>query len=197
MLVIASKNPGKIKEIQEILKPFHFKIVGLEDIGFMEEIVEDGETLLENALIKIRAIEKFLDEKEIDASILSDDTGLFVDALNGEPGVYSARYGGEDGNDLLNRQKLLKELEGEENRQASFKTIMVLYFKGKEHVFTGECVGEISKEEKGQGGFGYDSIFYIPDKEMTMAEMGDVEKNKISHRKKALEEIAKFLERKE
>ena len=196
MLIIASHNKGKIQEIQEILKPFSFNIKGLEEIGFQEEIIEDGESLEENALIKLRAIEKFLKEKKITASILSDDTGLFVEELKGKPGIHSARYGGEDGNDLLNRKRLLKELEKKENRKAYFETVLAFYDaeKEKEVLFTGRVDGEITQEEKGENGFGYDSIFYISEKEKTMAEMTDEEKNSISHRKRGLEELVQYLE---
>lgn len=196
MLIIASHNKGKIQEIQEILKPFSFNIKGLEEIGFQEEIIEDGESLEENALIKLRAIEKFLKEKKITASILSDDTGLFVEELKGKPGIHSARYGGEDGNDLLNRKRLLKELDKKENRKAYFETVLAFYDaeKEKEVLFTGRVDGEITQEEKGENGFGYDSIFYISEKEKTMAEMTDEEKNSISHRKRGLEELVQYLE---
>lgn len=196
MLIIASHNKGKIQEIQEILKPFSFNIKGLEEIGFQEEIIEDGESLEENALIKLRAIEKFLKEKKITASILSDDTGLFVKELKGKPGIHSARYGGEDVNDLLNRKRLLKELDKKENRKAYFETVLAFYDaeKEKEVLFTGRVDGEITQEEKGENGFGYDSIFYISEKEKTMAEMTDEEKNSISHRKRGLEELVEYLE---
>lgn len=191
-LVIASSNPGKIEEIKDILKDSQIDIYSLKDLGLDKvEIVEDGDTLKENAYIKGSRI---LDVLDGDYMVLSDDTGLFVNHLNGLPGVHSARYAG-DHNDEKNRQKLLKDMEGAHDRGAYFQTVMALIRPGdhKDTYVYGRLDGKISHEEAGEGGFGYDSIFIADGYDKTLSQISLEEKNKISHRSKALDEISKVL----
>ncbi len=186
-IIFATNNQHKLEEIRHILKD-KFKVSGLRDIGYNGDIAETGLTLAENASIKSHFIyEKF----GIDC--FSDDTGLDVEALDGRPGVYSARYAGEDGNAKNNIRKLLNELEGVENRNASFKTVISLIMNGKEYLFEGKVSGEIIKNELGSTGFGYDPVFVPNGYDHTFAEMSSVLKNKISHRAKAMEKLIRFL----
>lgn len=192
-LIIASNNEHKIIEIKEILKDFHLDIKSLKECNIDVDIEENGTTFEENAIIKSEGIYNILKERnEEDFIVMSDDSGLEVDYLNGEPGVYSARYAGEHGNSRLNNEKLLKKLEGVkwDERTAKFKSAIALINQdGKKLVVEGECKGIITEEYGGDNGFGYDPIFYIPESKETFAQMSIDKKNLISHRGKALEKV--------
>lgn len=188
--VVATNNQHKLKEIKEILGS-KIEIVSLADLNLSIDVEETGTTFLENSLIKARAVCTLSG-----LPTLADDTGLMVDALNGEPGVYSARYAGVEHNDKANREKLLANLKNVEyeNRTASFHTVIsIVYPDGKELTANGSVSGHILFEEVGSGGFGYDSIFYADELEKSFAEASDEEKNSISHRGRALRNIFKLL----
>ncbi|MGE5629031.1 MAG: XTP/dITP diphosphatase [Solirubrobacterales bacterium] len=185
-LIVASNNINKINEIKDILKKLPVEILSMKDAGIGLEIEENGATFIENALIKAKAIHELIP----DAMVLSDDSGLSVDVLGGAPGIYSARFSGEHGNDKKNNEKLLTMLKGEINRSARFICAMVLITeKGEEIKVQGEIKGTISEEETGTNGFGYDPIFYLEEYNRTFAEVESEIKNKISHRAKALAKI--------
>ena len=186
-LIFATHNPNKVKEIQALL-PEHIQLKSLHDIGFEEDIEEYGTTIEANAKIKVEAI-----VKKYNLPCFADDTGLEVKALDGKPGVKSARYAGEDKNDDANKRKLLKDLEECGDRSARFKTVIYYKNQGVEHQFTGICEGEITKEESGNGGFGYDPIFKPKGHSQTFAEMQSAQKNKISHRSLAFQQLIEFL----
>jgi len=186
-IVFATGNPNKLKEINAAIKSF--KIVGLKDLGINEEIPETGITLKENALQKA----KYVYDKT-GLNCFSDDTGLEIEALNNKPGVYSARYAGADCSAENNMQKVLKELYSIRNRKAKFKTVIALILNGKEFFFEGAVNGNILKEKKGSGGFGYDPIFKPEGYKETFAEMSIGLKNKISHRGLAVKKLVAFLE---
>lgn len=187
-LIFATQNENKVKEIQELL-PTYFSIKTLSDFNFSEEIPETQSDLRGNALQKAQFIyEKFQE------NCFADDTGLEVEALNGEPGVYSARYAGHDKNDDKNIELLLKNMLGEENRSAQFKTVIALIYNGQEYIFEGKINGEITTSRKGDEGFGYDSVFIPENKNKTFAEMSLHEKNQHSHRSKAFQLLSQFLE---
>lgn len=192
-LIIASNNSKKIKEIKEVLKGINLDIKSLKDEGIDIDVVEDGTTFKENAFKKANEIKNYLLKKgEEDFIVMADDSGLEVDYLNGEPGVYSARYAGEHGNDSLNNEKLLKNLEEveEEKRGAKFVCHLTLInSEGKEIDIRGEVSGRIIEELKGNSGFGYDPIFYSYDLQKTFGEASSQEKNSISHRGVALNEL--------
>lgn len=184
-IVLSTDNINKLREIREILEDLDIKIYGKSDIeGLDFEVIEDGDTLYDNALKKASAM-----AERVDYAVLSDDTGLFVKALNGEPGVHSARYASEH-DDKKNREKLLNNLKDKEDRSAYFKTEIILIDEDKNIIpIEGVCPGKISLEERGDNGFGYDSIF-IPDGfDKTFAEMSHEEKNQISHRSRALKNL--------
>lgn len=186
-IVFATNNQHKLYEVRQILKQ-NYEVLGLRDIGFSGDIPETGNTLAENASIKSKFV---LDKYGLDC--FSDDTGLEIDSLGGRPGVYSARYAGEDGNAERNIEKVLTELQGNENRSARFKTVVSLFLDGKEYLFEGKVEGKIITSKRGKDGFGYDPIF-IPDGfDLTFAEMPQELKNSISHRGKAIRALAKFL----
>ncbi len=186
-IVFATNNKHKLEEIKNILKG-DFEVLSLLDIGFNEDIPETGVTLSENAAQKSHAI-----YNRYDIDCFSDDTGLEVVALNGQPGVYSARYAGEGCSFEDNVNKLLKELEGKENRNAAFSTVISLIIDGKEHQFEGRIEGQITKDKYGKGGFGYDPIFKPNGYDITFAEMDADTKNKISHRALATKNLIAFL----
>jgi len=187
-IVLASNNKHKLKEVRDIL--YGYNILSLHQIGFNAEIEETGATIFENALIKAREIRKHTDKM-----IIADDTGLFVHALNDEPGVYSARYAGESATFEDNNNKLLKALENKEDRSAVFKCAIALNTpSGEEKIFSGQVNGQIAKEYCGTGGFGYDPIFIPDDMDKTYANLSSEEKDKLSHRAKALSEMKKYLE---
>ena len=191
-IISATQNKHKLEEIYAIIKNYDMELVTLENAGFEPlEIEENGKTCEENSLIKAKAVTDLTDEPAI-----ADDTGLFVDAAGGEPGVNSARYAGIHGDDAANRAKLLKKLEGVpyEKRTAMFVTVITLtYPDGKTLVARGECHGHISEEERGDRGFGYDSIFIPVESDKTFAELPAEFKNSISHRKRALEKLEELL----
>jgi len=186
-LVFATNNQHKLKEVQEILSN-EIEILSLEDIGYFEDIEETANTLEGNAKIKADYI-----TKNYGYNCFADDTGLEVDSLDGEPGVYSARYGGEHGNSEKNMGKLLSKLKHVTGRKAQFRTVVALNFDQKKYLFEGICKGEILKERVGNGGFGYDPIFSPNGFDMSFAEMSSDEKNKISHRGLAIQKLVKFL----
>lgn len=186
-IVFASHNQHKIEEIRAILGP-DFVLKGLSDIGCYEVIPEPYDTLEENALAKARHV---TDHHNMDC--FADDTGLEVEALHGMPGVYSARYAGPEKDSIKNMQKLLKELQGSQNRRARFRTVIALVLQGSSYFFEGIVEGRIDHEAKGKQGFGYDPVFIPDGYTMSFAEMPAKEKNRISHRKRAMDKLINFL----
>lgn len=186
-IVFASNNKNKILEIQSML-PESIQIVSLESIGCFEEIPETEQTIEGNAILKANYI-----TQKYGFDCFADDTGLEVDSLDGQPGVYSARYAGEQKNADDNINKLLEQLLDKPNRNAQFKTVIALNFQGKQHLFTGIALGEITLEKMGTGGFGYDPIFKPIGFENTFAELSLDVKNEISHRGKATKALLEFL----
>jgi XTP/dITP diphosphohydrolase len=189
-LVIGTNNVHKTREIKQILAGFYDEILSLEEAGIELEVDEDGETLEENAVKK--AVEA---AKRSGCDTLADDTGLMVDALGGAPGVYSARYAGEDVSYEQNNIKLLKELDGSSDRNAKFVCVMALVKEGKVITAKGEVPGVITKELLGEQGFGYDPLFYSTELCKTFAQASAEEKNAVSHRARALTALKKKLER--
>ncbi len=187
-IVFASNNKNKIQEIQSML-PEKIQIISLESIGCFEEIPETADTIEGNAIMKANYI-----SQKYGFDCFADDTGLEVDSLNGQPGVYSARFAGEQRNADDNMNKLLIELTDQSNRNAHFKTVIALNFKGKQYLFTGIASGEIIFEKMGSGGFGYDPIFKPSGYENTFAELSLEIKNEISHRGKATKLLFEFLQ---
>lgn len=189
-LVFATNNAHKLKEVTAILGD-KVELLSLNDINCHADIPETAETLEENALLKSSFI-----FKNYGLDCFGDDTGLEVEALNGAPGVYSARYaGGEGHNAQANMLKLLHNLEGKKNRKAQFRTAISLILNGKEYLFEGVIKGEITKEKQGDSGFGYDPIFIPEGYDKTFAELGNEIKNKISHRALAVQKLCEFLQR--
>jgi XTP/dITP diphosphohydrolase len=186
-IVFASNNKNKIKEIQQLV-PDSIKIMSLESIGCFEEIPETANTIEGNAIQKANYI-----SENYGLDCFADDTGLEVAALDGEPGVLSARYAGAQRNDEDNMTKLLKNLSDKPNRSAQFKTVIALNLRGKQYLFTGIAGGEIILEKRGTAGFGYDPIFKPENYQETFAEMDLSLKNKISHRGKAVKQLITFL----
>ncbi|WP_314407593.1 XTP/dITP diphosphatase [uncultured Gemella sp.] len=184
-LILASNNAHKVEEIKSILDDY--KILTLKDIGYYEDIIEDGTTFEENALIKARTIAKHSGKAAI-----ADDSGLSVALLDGRPGVYSARYSVEQ-TDEKNIEKVLAELNGEKSEAKFVSVIALVKPDGTEITFRGECHGEIIFEKRGNNGFGYDPIFYVPSLEKTFAELTSEQKNSISHRKESLDKFSKYL----
>ncbi|MDR3060275.1 MAG: non-canonical purine NTP diphosphatase [Prevotella sp.] len=188
-LVFATNNAHKLEEVKEVVGD-NFDILSLKDIGCHEDIEEPGETLEENALIKARYV-----KKKYGYDCFGDDTGLEVDALDGAPGVYSARYAGGDHDAKANMKKLLKELDGVTNRKAQFRSVIVLILDGKEYMFEGKIEGVIITEEKGSAGFGYDPIFQPDGYTETFAQLGMDVKNNISHRALATKALCEYLKK--
>ncbi|MGB0376830.1 MAG: RdgB/HAM1 family non-canonical purine NTP pyrophosphatase [Flavobacteriaceae bacterium] len=186
-LLFASHNTHKIQEIQQML-PSGLKLLGLSDLGWDTPIPETGNTLVENAWIKADAL-----FSKTQKNCFADDTGLLVEALNGAPGVYSARYAGPEKSAENNMAKLLKALNGNNNRKAKFVTVIACYWKGEKHSFIGEAHGEILLQASGKKGFGYDPIFRPDGFAVSFAEMEALEKNKISHRGRAFQEFLNFI----
>jgi XTP/dITP diphosphohydrolase len=192
-MIFATGNENKMKEIREILGALPLEILSMKEAGVSADIVEDGKTFEENALIKARAICKLAGEM-----VLADDSGLEIDYLNKEPGIYSARYMGEDTSYHIKNKSLIDRLEGvpDEKRTARFVCAIAAVFPdGKELVVRGTVEGIIGYEEKGENGFGYDPIFYLPERGCTTAELPPEEKNSISHRGNALRLMKELLER--
>src|SRR5690554_453749 len=189
-IVFATQNKNKAYEIQGLL-PNHIVVKTLSDIGCEDDIPEDQPDLAGNALQKARYIyEKF------NVNCFADDTGLEIEALNGEPGVYSARYAGSEKDSQKNMDLVLEKLNNQSNRKAQFRTAIALILDGKEHLFEGKVKGEIRKERSGEKGFGYDPIFEPENYGKTFAEMTLDEKNERSHRGRAIEKLAAFLKTK-
>ena len=186
-LVFASRNKNKIIELEQIFGG-NIEVKSLSEIGFDEDIIESSSTIAGNSLLKATCIyDKFK------YNSISDDTGLEVEALNGEPGVYSARYAGVNANADENIKKLLNNLSEKKNRKACFKTVITLIIDGDVHQFEGVVNGTISSQTRGKNGFGYDSVFVPLGHKKTFAEMQSFEKNKISHRFLALKKASDFL----
>ena len=184
-LVIATRNQGKTAEIKDLLKDFPVTIKNLDDFGPIPEVEEDGETFDENAYKKASFTARVLG-----VPALADDSGLVVDALDGAPGVHSARYAGEDATDEMRCEKLLLEMCGKTNRKAAFECVISIAAPtGEALTYEGRCDGLITEKPSGSGGFGYDPIFYYPPLKKTFAEMTMAEKSRISHRGKALREV--------
>ena len=189
-IILASNNEHKIIEFNEMFKDC--KILSLKDIGFFDDIEENGLTFLDNAKIKAEATKKYITEHNILGDIIADDSGLCVNSLNGEPGVYSARYAGGHGNFEECRRKLIENMKGKKDRTAYFCcTIAIITPSGKQQIFVGKTYGEITDKEIGENGFGYDCIFYSDDLKKTFGEASEEEKNSVSHRSRALEKIQK------
>ena len=187
-LVFATNNAHKLDEIRAILGD-KIEVLSLKDINCDADIPETADTLEGNAALKAEYI-----YKNYGLDCFADDTGLEVEALGGAPGVYSARYAGGDGHDSeANMRKLLKELDGEQNRKAQFRTAICLIEQGEEHLFEGIVKGSIIEQKRGISGFGYDPVFMPEGYEETFAEMGNAEKNKISHRARAVEKLCEYL----
>lgn len=188
-IFLASGNPHKIEELGDLLNELGIDLKSTLDYPDAEEVDEDRPGLEGNALKKARHW-----YKKTGLPSLADDTGLEVDALEGAPGVYSARYAGENATYEENTQKLLRELMGKSDRTAQFRTVIAYIDQsGEEHLFEGVCIGEIIKEKRGKKGFGYDPVFVPAGYEQTFAELNSSEKNKISHRGKAMQTFLKFL----
>lgn len=188
-VILASNNAHKLEEIHAILKDFNYELVSMKDAGLDMDIEENGTTFEANSLIKAKAV---VDLTNMPA--IADDSGLMVDALNGEPGVYSARYAGEPSDSHKNNEKLLKALENKEDRQAKFVSVITMLFPdGKTIVARGEAFGKIGFEYKGDNGFGYDPLFIDDVSGLTYAELSSEEKNERSHRANALKILKEKL----
>jgi XTP/dITP diphosphohydrolase len=190
-IIVATKNRGKAREIRRELKDAGLKILSLNDFSDVPEIKEDGKSFEENALKKARFFSNYFGKPAV-----ADDSGLEVNALGGLPGIYSARYAGQGANDREKNQKLLKEMEGipVSRRGAKFRCVMALVApEGEERVVEGTCRGRIGFKEVGRKGFGYDPLFFLPEYGKTMAQLTVEEKNRISHRGKALRKLKRVL----
>ena len=186
IIVLATRNSGKIREFQQLLKNFPVEIKSLSDFGPIPEVEEDGKTFDDNAYKKA-----LFTAKALGLPAISDDSGLVVEALGGAPGVKSARYAGENATDKENIEKLLGEMEGETDRRAAFQCVISIAApSGPALTYEGRCEGEITKRPKGSSGFGYDPVFFYPQYDKTFAEISTEEKNRVSHRGKALGEVA-------
>jgi len=192
-IVIASKNSGKIKEFQAMFAGAEMQILSLNDFPDVPEIIEDGKSFYENALKKAQAVAAATGE-----TVLADDSGLEVAALGGAPGIYSARYAGEGANDRQNVLKLLGEMKGipAGERAAAFRCVLVLYEDNRHEVFEGRWEGVIAEQSAGEGGFGYDPVFYLPEEGMTVAQLPPDLKNRLSHRAQAVIKLKNRLEQK-
>ncbi len=194
MLVFATRNKHKIRELNSILQGLRAdveipEIVGLDSIYCDEEIEENSDTIRGNAIQKAKYV-----HANYTVNCFAEDTGLEIDALNGEPGVHSARYAGDQRNSEDNIDLVLRKLKPEYARTARFRTVIALYIENQLHTFEGVAEGRITHERRGEEGFGYDSIFSPLENERTFAQMGDIEKNKISHRNKALQLMISFFQ---
>lgn len=192
MIIAATQNTHKLKEINDILSQFNITVVSVNEAGLSEvTVIEDKDTFEGNSMKKAETIMQISEKPAI-----ADDSGLSVHALNGRPGVYSARYAGEDATDKENNQKLLKEMEGIEDRRAKFVSVISMAFPdGRRISVRGECHGRIEYEEKGKHGFGYDPLFIVNDYNKTFGELDHHIKNKISHRADALAKLRKKLDK--
>lgn len=193
-LVFATGNQGKMREIRDIMSDSGYEIVSMKEAGVDPEIEEDGTTFEENAMIKAREVSKLLP----DDLIIADDSGLEVDALGGEPGIYSARYLGHDTPYSVKNADIIRRLEGKEGAERSARfvcAIAAVFPDGREKCVRATIEGQIGFEEKGEHGFGFDPIFYVPELGCTTAEIPETEKNKISHRGKALKLMKEELKK--
>ena len=186
-LVFATNNLNKLSELQDLL-PTYVKLLSLKDIGCNQELLETRKNLEGNAIQKAEFV-----FEHYGFNCFADDTGLEIEVLNNQPGVYSARYAGKNCNSEENMLKVLQKLNGESNRKAKFRTVIALIIDGKRNLFEGECAGVITKEKKGEKGFGYDPIFLPNGFEQTFAQITKKEKGRISHRGKATEKLVEFL----
>ncbi|HQQ93414.1 MAG TPA: RdgB/HAM1 family non-canonical purine NTP pyrophosphatase [Bacteroidia bacterium] len=191
-LVFASSNPNKINEIKALISD-QFRILGLQDLGIRDDIPETGSTLPENALLKAQYVSDWLRKRDRDMPVFADDSGLEVMALNGAPGVYSARYAGTAKDDKANNRKLLFDMQNTSKRQARFVTVVALLVNQKKYFFEGEVKGTIAYEPRGASGFGYDPLFIPRGYRSTFAELGPEVKNSISHRSRAIHKLITFL----
>jgi XTP/dITP diphosphohydrolase len=190
-LVLATGNPGKTDEIRDLLKGFPVKIKNIDDFGPIPPVVEDGDTFEENAYKKASFVSKILGYPA-----LADDSGLVVEALGGAPGIYSARYAGENASDQQRYTRLLEEMNGQTDRQARFECVISLAVPtGAALTYEGRCEGLIAEEPAGEGGFGYDPVFYYPPLKKTFGQLSREEKGRISHRGKALQELKAEFEK--
>ena len=184
-LVLATRNQGKISEFRELLSGFEIEVKGLQDFGPVPPVVEDGNTFEDNAYKKAH-----LTAKVLGFPVLADDSGLMVEALGGMPGVHSARYAGEEATDEENNSKLLEAMKGLAHRKAAFKCVIIIAVpKGPALTYVGTSQGEITHELRGSHGFGYDPVFYYPPLKKTFAQMSVEEKNRVSHRGKAMAQL--------
>lgn len=191
-IILATHNAGKVREFAQIIKRHEIEVLSLSDIGYEDEIEENGATFEENALIKARQI-----AKQFKTAVVADDSGLEVDALNKEPGVYSARYAGPNRSDEENMDKVLEGLKNVPANERTAQFVCALAFideTGKETVVRGTCEGQILHEKRGDEGFGYDPIFYLPQLAKTMAQLAKAEKNALSHRANAFKQLELIIE---
>ncbi|MGC9931876.1 XTP/dITP diphosphatase [Priestia aryabhattai] len=191
-IIIATKNAGKVKDFETLFSPKGFKVKSLLDFPEMEDVEETGVTFSENATLKAEAISFALNKP-----VIADDSGLAIDALNGEPGVYSARYAGENKDDNANIEKVLQKLNDVpfEKRTARFHCALAIAVPGKRtEIVEGTCEGHILEEKRGENGFGYDSIFFVEKWRCSMAELSKEQKNQISHRANALKKLAPLID---
>lgn len=190
-VVLATRNAGKVREIEDILAPYGFEVISMREFPELGDIIEDGSTFKENAMIKATTV-----AGQTGLIALADDSGLEVDALDGAPGIHSSRFAGEEKDDQANNRKLLELLSDipAEQRSARFKCVVAIAEPdGWVHLAEGSCEGIIINEPRGEGGFGYDPLFYVPDYDKTFAELDPAIKNKISHRARALEGAVEIL----
>lgn len=190
-IIIATKNQGKAEEFKNIFHMYGYQVKTLLDFPEIQDVPETGQTFTENALQKANAI-----AQELNTIVLADDSGLEVDALEGKPGIYSARFAGEHGNDAKNNEKLIQELAGipVEDRSANFHCSLAMVAPNRAPLLVeGKIDGQILEAGRGENGFGYDPLFYIPAFDKTMAELTDTEKNQVSHRARAIQELEKHL----
>lgn len=188
-IIIATKNKGKAAEFSYLLGSYFSQVRCLLDFDQIPEIVEDGSSFEENAVKKAQVTSEFFNK-----IVIADDSGLAVTSLNGEPGIYSARYAGENSTDDQNVNKLLEKIKSIKDRDAKFICVVVLaYPGGTTKLFKGTCNGVIIDEKRGNNGFGYDPVFYLPEMKKTMAELDSADKNEISHRAKAVKKLINYI----
>lgn len=188
-IILATQNENKVKELNNILSSSPIEFVSLKKIGWTDEIIEDGHTIEENAWIKAETVHGAMNHP-----VMAEDTGLIIDALDGEPGVHSARYAGDDRSSQKNIKKVLTRMSGVEDRSARFKTVIALIINNERHQFTGICEGQISELILGNNGFGYDPIFIPEGYRYTFAELSSKVKDRISHRAMAVDSMMRFLD---
>lgn len=192
LILIATKNKGKLREYERLLSPYHYQVKSLFDFPELPEIEETENTFEANALLKAKTLYQITH-----LPVIADDSGLMVEALNGYPGVHSKRYS-KEGTDEANNQLLVKNLKDKDNTKAQFVAVIAYYINDKEHyLFRGEASGFITLTPKGNNGFGYDPYFYDPIKQKTFAELTHEEKNQVSHRAKAFHQLIQFMEEKD